>query len=60
LRWNLFTYRDLWAWIDDPYETPPQNAGPEQLLLPSRLLDSTPVVLTRYPARIEESSMARG
>lgn len=23
LRWNLFTYRDLWEWIDDPYQTPP-------------------------------------
>jgi len=41
LRWNLFTYRDLWAWIDNPYETPPENAGPEQLLLPAWLLDST-------------------
>src|SRR5258708_13329850 len=43
-RWNLFTYRDLWAWIDNPYETPPENAGPEQLLLPARVLDSIPVV----------------
>ena len=23
LRMNLFTYRDLWAWIDEPYNTPP-------------------------------------
>ena len=23
LRWNLLTYRDLWAWIDGPCETPP-------------------------------------
>jgi len=46
LRWNLFTYRDLWAWIDNPYETPPENAGPEQLLLPARVLDSTPVILS--------------
>jgi hypothetical protein len=22
LRMNLFTYRDLWAWIDEPYNTP--------------------------------------
>lgn len=22
LRWNLFTYRDLWAWIDKPFDTP--------------------------------------
>jgi len=41
LRWNLFTYRDLWAWLDNPYETPPETAGPEQLLLPAWLLDST-------------------
>ena len=44
LRWNLFTYRDLWAWIDDPYETPPQFLGPEQLLLPPRDLDSRRMV----------------
>ena len=44
LRWNLFTYRDLWAWIDDPYETPPQIVGPEQLLLPERDLDSRRMV----------------
>jgi len=24
LRWNLFTYRDLWEWIDRPFETPPE------------------------------------
>jgi len=41
LRWNLFTYRDLWAWLDNPYETPPETAGPEQLPLPVWLLDST-------------------
>ena len=23
LRWNLFTYRDLWLWIDKPFETKP-------------------------------------
>ena len=23
LRYNLFTYRDLWEWIDSPYEVPP-------------------------------------
>jgi hypothetical protein len=22
LRWNLFTYRDLWKWIDQPFDTP--------------------------------------
>jgi hypothetical protein len=44
LRWNLFTHRDLWAWIDNPYETPPETPGPEQLLLPERLLDSIPVL----------------
>ncbi len=23
LRWNLFTYRNLWEWIDNPFETKP-------------------------------------
>ena len=26
LRWNLFTYRDLWEWIDDPFDIPPLAA----------------------------------
>jgi len=30
LRWNLFTYRDLWAWINDPFETPPVEPEPDQ------------------------------
>lgn len=32
LRWNLFTYRDLWEWIDRPYETPQLPPGPKQLV----------------------------
>lgn len=24
LRWNFFTYRDLWRWLDDPFESPPE------------------------------------
>lgn len=23
LRWNLFTYRDLWEWLERPFDTPP-------------------------------------
>jgi len=37
LRWNLFTYRNLWDWIDDPFLTPP-ILPPDQPLLP--FLDS--------------------
>ncbi len=33
LPYNLFTYRDLWAWIDSPYETPPIVPVGEQLTL---------------------------
>jgi hypothetical protein len=33
LRYNLFTYRDLWAWIDSPYEVPPVVPIGEQLAL---------------------------
>ena len=31
LRWNLFTYRALWEWLDDPFETPPLGNNAEQL-----------------------------
>lgn len=34
LRLNLFTYRDLTAWLNNPNETPPLIPPPEQLLLP--------------------------
>ena len=33
LRYSLFTYRNLWAWIDSPYETPPVFPAGEQLEL---------------------------
>jgi len=29
LRWSLFTYRNLWEWLDRPFDTPP--IGPDQL-----------------------------
>jgi len=34
LRWNLFTYRDLWQWIDSPFETVPMEPGLVQDMLP--------------------------
>jgi len=36
LRWNLFTYRDLWTWLEDPFETPPIEPDPQQLALQLR------------------------
>ena len=33
LRYNLFTYRDLWTWIDQPFEPPPITMMHEQLEL---------------------------
>jgi hypothetical protein len=33
LRMNLFTHRDLWAWLNQPYETPPVSYEVEQLPL---------------------------
>jgi len=33
LRYNLFTYRDLWTWIDQPFEPPPITIMHEQLEL---------------------------
>ena len=37
LRMNLFTHRDLWAWLNEPYDTPPIFYEPEQLALNFRL-----------------------
>ena len=33
LRWNLFTYRDLWEWIDHPFDVLPQQPRPVQHVL---------------------------
>jgi hypothetical protein len=33
LRMLLFTHRDLWAWLNEPFTGPPAVAGPEQLAL---------------------------
>ena len=33
LRYNLFTYRDLWCWIDQPHGPPPLESMAEQLSL---------------------------
>jgi hypothetical protein len=33
LRMNLFTYRDLWTWLNAPYTTPPIATGPQQEVL---------------------------
>lgn len=34
LRWNLFTYRNLWDWIDKPFDVLPVIPKPVQSLLP--------------------------
>lgn len=34
LRFNLLTYRDLWAWLDDPFGVPIREPESEQLTLP--------------------------
>jgi hypothetical protein len=30
LRWNLFTYRDLWDWVDNPFDVLPLAPSPVQ------------------------------
>lgn len=35
LRWNLFTYRDLWEWINRPFDMPPEPSLQLQLNLDS-------------------------
>ena len=48
IRLNLFTYRDLHKWLDDPF-TPP-DVGPTDLQLPLTVSDSSGgVVLARLP-----------
>lgn len=34
LRWNLFTYKDLWEWINKPFETVGASPQPVQMQLP--------------------------
>jgi len=34
LRWNLFTYRDLWEWIDNPFDVLPVVPNSVQIPLP--------------------------
>lgn len=36
LRYNLFTYRDLWLWLDNPFEVPAMVPNEEQLTLAFR------------------------
>ena len=37
LRWNLFSYRNLWVWIDAPFDTPPapSDTGQTEFVLDS-------------------------
>lgn len=35
LRWNLFSYRNLWEWLNRPFDTPPQPSMQLQLNLDS-------------------------
>jgi len=37
LRWNLFTYRNLWEWLNRPFDTPPETTADPQLTLDSIL-----------------------
>lgn len=40
LRWNLFSYRNLWEWLNRPFDTPPEMPPPLQLQLDSILKPS--------------------
>jgi hypothetical protein len=35
LRWNLFSYRNLWEWLNRPFDTPPQAAAQLEFKLDS-------------------------
>jgi hypothetical protein len=30
---NLFTHRNLWVWLDNPFGVPPDPAAPQQAVL---------------------------
>jgi IS4 transposase len=49
LRQQLFVYRDLWLWIDEPFQPPPMltDAAQQMLLFASTNLDSTNANLNR-------------
>lgn len=40
LRWNLMTYRNLWLWLNAPFDIPPDNDKFTQTQLPFTDLDS--------------------
>ena len=33
LRMNLFTHRELWAWLNNSFAVPPEPPGPEQAVM---------------------------
>lgn len=45
LRLNLFTYRDLWKWINRPFDTPPERPPEQQLVLDSILSKTSQPIL---------------
>ena len=44
LRWNLFQYKDLPTWLDDPFETPPGLPDHPQAWLPGFELGQLPTI----------------
>ena len=43
LRFNLLTYRDLWAWLDAPFETPVHEPAFRQLSFLARITWTAPM-----------------
>jgi IS4 transposase len=46
LRWNLFTYRNLWEWIDSPCDVLPVSPKSVQYELPFRFIGQHPLKTT--------------
>ena len=46
LRWNLFTYRNLWEWIDHPFDVLPITPESVQYLLPFKGLGQHELKMT--------------
>jgi hypothetical protein len=47
LRWNLFSYRNLWEWLNRPFDTPPDPSVDLQLTLDSILPQTGQPVFTK-------------
>ena len=59
LRWNLFTYRDLWEWLNRPFDTPPEPALQPQLILDSTCAAGWPTSFRKWKNPSKKTNKTR-